>query len=113
MGRVTSEGARVQGAELIGTKHFPLTQTISATLTLTDNSPDLMAIAGGASNRDVMLPATGVSNNGRVFMIFNAGGTNSLVVKHSSGSPTVATILFGDGAIVANVNGTWYALNVP
>lgn len=80
------------------------TSTVSGTVTLTRTSTQHQKINGGGADRDVMLP---VIYLGAEYHIVNSGGTNNLVIKHSSGAPTVVTLPFGANTwIVANADAT-------
>lgn len=68
-------------------------ETLSAGKTLTIKSEQVQVLNGGASNRDITLPAPVVPDRiGHVYRIYNSGTTNNLVVKTSAGS-TLATLL--------------------
>lgn len=69
-------------------------ETISAGKTLTRASEQFQRLNGGLSNRDVTCPAPDDEYIGHFYRIYNAGSTNSLVVKNSAGS-TLATLLPG------------------
>lgn len=109
--RSTIEGARVQSAEMIGTKHFAKTQTLGAAYQVLDTDPDFLSLDANGAARNVDLPAATAANNGRMFLIYNpAAGAFSLTVRTFGGGSTVATVAQAKAAIVANFNGTWRAL---
>lgn len=82
--------------------------TIAGALALTDGHTDVLAINGGASNRDVTLPAVSDENEGRLYEIWNVGATNSLVIKNAGGD-TLFTLTFSHVALVRNIGGVWRA----
>lgn len=82
--------------------------TIAGAHTLVDGDPDVVALNGGGSDRDVTLPAVTAQNEGRKFEIWNIGASNSLVIKNAGGS-TLFTLTLGHVAIVRQIAGVWYA----
>ena len=80
-------------------------ETIAADKTLTLADSTFQILNGGASDRDVDLPA---ETDGIYFWITNSGGSNGLVVKNDGGS-TIATVAFGEGALFV-CNGTDWKL---
>lgn len=110
--RVNLEGARINGAEMFGTKHFAKLQTLAAALQLTDNDPDYLAIDPGGSARNVDLPEATAANNGRTFLIYNsADAAETITVRVYGGGTTVGTVAQAKAAIVANIGGTWRMLS--
>lgn len=68
-------------------------ETVTGNVTLTMRSAQVQKINGGASDRDVTLPAPSLSDAiGHWYRLYNAGATNNLVFKTSAGS-TLATLL--------------------
>ena len=80
-------------------------ETIAADKTLTLADSTFQILNGGASDRDVDLPA---ETDGIYFWITNSGGSNGLVVKNDGGS-TIATVALGEGALFV-CNGTDWKL---
>jgi hypothetical protein len=80
-------------------------ETIAADKTLTLADSTFQILNGGASDRDVDLPA---ETDGIYFWITNSGASNGLVVKNDGGS-TIATVAFGEGALFV-CNGTDWKL---
>jgi len=80
-------------------------ETIAGDKTLTLADSTFQILNGGASDRDVDLPA---ETDGIYFWITNSGGSNGLVVKNDGGS-TIATVAFGEGALFV-CNGTDWKL---
>ena len=80
-------------------------ETIAGDKTLTLADSTFQILNGGASDRDVDLPA---ETDGIYFWITNSGGSNGLVVKNAGGS-TNATVAFGEGALFV-CNGTDWKL---
>ena len=79
------------------------TITGDKTLTLSDSTDQILN--GGASDRDVDLPA---ETDGISFWITNSGASNSLVVKDDAAA-TIATVANGEGALFV-CNGTAWKL---
>lgn len=65
--------------------------TITADYTVSTVNGYLYCINGGASSRNVDLP-TYTTIEGCVFVIYNNGSTNNLVVRNSTGGTTIATL---------------------
>jgi len=65
------------------------TLVISATLQLTDRSANVLAISGGAADREVRMPAS--NRDGSIFRLVNGGATNNLLLKRSDGADIAAT----------------------
>lgn len=92
--------------------------TISDTLQLDDSSSQILAIAGGAADREVRMPAS--DREGVAYMVINTGATNALLLRTSTGAnvdgfgPSSAVNQLGPGerALVVNVGGTWGHLGV-
>lgn len=80
-------------------------ETIAANKTLTLADSTFQILNGGASDRDVVLPA---ETDGIYFWITNSGASNGLVVKND-GASTIATVAFGEGALFV-CNGTDWKL---
>ena len=72
------------------------------TLELGGKSANIVALDGGVADRDVNLPAEETSE-GLVFLIRNAGTTNSLLVK-SDTPATIATVAAGFTALLSLFN---------
>jgi len=82
-------------------------ETITAALTLVFGSAKYQIINGGASDRDVTLPALAKSK-ALWFYILNAGATNNLVVKNPAGT-ALATLQPNRACMVA-CNGTVWSV---
>lgn len=110
--RLNLEGARIDGAEMFGTKHFSKLQTLGGALQLTNNDPDFLAIDPGGASRNVDLPEATAANNGRMFLIYNsADAAETLTVRVYGGGTTVGTVAQAKASIVANIGGTWRMLS--
>lgn len=70
--------------------------TITGDYTVSTVNGFLYCINGGSSNRNVDLPAY-TTIEGCVFVIYNNGATNNLVVRNSTGVTTIATLTPGQG----------------
>lgn len=111
MSRLTSEGARIQSSEMIGTKHFPKVQTLTGTYQVLDNDPDYLALDPGGAARNVDLPAATAANNGRMFVIVNtADAAEAITVRAFGGGSTIVTLAQFTSALVMNMGGTWRAV---
>ena len=80
-------------------------ETITGDKTLTLSDSTYQILNGGASDRDVALPA---ETDGISFWITNSGASNSLVVKDDAAA-TIATVANGEGALFV-CNGTAWKL---
>lgn len=80
-------------------------ETITGDKTLTLSDSTYQILNGGASDRDVDLPA---ETDGISFWITNSGASNSLVVKDDAAA-TIATVANGEGALFV-CNGTAWKL---
>ena len=69
--------------------------TKSAAYTLTFSSPVVQKLTFSGGNQDVNLPGVSAAQDGGHFWIYNAGASNSGVVKTAGGS-TLATLAPGD-----------------
>ena len=84
------------------------TETLSANKSLITTSKRFQFLNASGANRDVNLPAE-ADNSGVFYIIFETGGSHSLVVKDDTPA-TVITIAAGKAGLVA-CNGTvWKAL---
>lgn len=79
-------------------------ETIAGAKTLALESSTFQIINGGASDRDVGLPA---ETDGIWFWIKNSGASNALVVK-DVGLSTIATVAVGEGALFVCDGASWY-----
>jgi hypothetical protein len=82
-------------------------ETITGSLTLTEDSPRIQSIDCDPTNRAVTLPAKS-NSQGKEFLITNTGSSNSLLVKESTNTTTIITIAAGDSALVWNDGTTDY-----
>ena len=78
-------------------------ETITGDKTLVLSDSTYQIINGGASDRDIDLPA---ETDGISFWITNSGASNSLVVK-DVGASTIATVAFGEGALFVCDGSEW------
>ncbi len=78
-------------------------QAISGTYTIPADGPILHFLDGGASDRDVVLPAL---KRGAVYAVINYGASNSLIVKTPAGA-TLATLTNVQGAFFVSSKGEW------
>lgn len=78
-------------------------ETITGDKTLVLSDSTFQILNGGASDRDVDLPA---ETDGISFWITNSGASNSLVVK-DVGASTIATVAFGEGALFVCDGSAW------
>jgi hypothetical protein len=111
MGRELSEDAQIRNPVIHRVKHTWGAQTLTGTLTLTAESPDILDLDPGGASRNVVLPADAADLRGRKFYIYNsADAAENLVIKQSDGSTTVITIAQGKAGEVwlsGNVSGTF------
>ncbi len=78
-------------------------ETITGPKTLTMADSTFQILDGGASDRDVTLPA---EEDGIYFWVTNIGPSNNLVVK-DVGAATVATVANGEGALFVSDGATF------
>lgn len=78
----------------------------SGTVTMTLSSNRFQKIDGGASDRNVLLPAV---FSGGAYYIANAGASNNLAIKDSTGTTTYATLLPGEAAWIVATASAWVA----
>tara|TARA_S200002703_G_scaffold23274_1_gene20064 strand:- start:470 stop:793 length:324 start_codon:yes stop_codon:yes gene_type:complete len=78
-------------------------ETITGPKTLTVADSTFQMLDGGASDRDVTLPA---EEDGIYFWIVNSGSSNNLVVK-DVGASTVATVANGQGGLFVSDGATF------
>ena len=81
-------------------------RTIAGNISLVEEDADVIAINGGAGNRNVLLYAPSAANEGREFQIHNVVGTNTLVVQ-IPGPSTLVTIAVGHMGFIRQVGGVW------
>jgi hypothetical protein len=79
-------------------------ETIAANKELVLSDSTFQVINGGASDRDVTLPA---ETDGIWFWVKNSGASNALVVK-DVGAATIATVAVGEGALFVCDGASWY-----
>ena len=84
------------------------TQTLSADLTLTNASFPTQNLTASGANRNALLPVAAAANH--VFVFRNAGASNNIVVKDSTGTTTFATLTPGQAKIVTPIGGTTWAV---
>lgn len=82
------------------------TETITVTKELTDDDLQFQVITASGADRTVELAPEASSNH--ITMIYNAGGSNNVVIKDDSGATTFITLLPGDWALCMPILGqTW------
>ena len=79
-----------------GAPQYSASLTGNLTLTKLDNKMQFYVVASGA-NRTVLLPDPATLNSGWSCYILNAGGSNNILVKDSTGSTTYCTLTPGQG----------------
>lgn len=80
------------------------TETITATKQLVDNDTPFQLITASGANRDVELAVEATTNH--VTAIYNAGGSNNVVVKDDSGVTTFATLEPGEWCMAIPMGGS-------
>lgn len=79
--------------------------TLSGTFTMTALDEQLQVLDGGASSRNVVLPAVEPDLKGVFYIISNAGSTNNLVIK--DGGSTISTLNPSEQGIYACTGSAW------
>lgn len=82
--------------------------TITGNRVLDGNSAQVQQITASGGNRSVLLPpiANNGFGNGQVFWVQNAGSSNNVLVKDSTGATPVVTLTPGDWAMVVSYGST-------
>lgn len=102
------EDARIRNSKIHIEKHTVGLYVLSATLTLTDEDPDILDVDCNGAARNMVLPAIVPSNEGRVYYVKNlTAATYALTVKQSDGSTTLVAIAATGSAIIWNNGSTW------
>lgn len=108
MARHLVEGTRISKCKSDGDKFTTGVLAIAATLTLTDDHPDMMDVDPSTTSQKVLMPLASNENEGRVYRIYNRGtSSGTLVVKDSTDATTFGTIPVTKCAEVWNIGGTW------
>lgn len=106
MARLTLEGNRMSGMTMVSNKWFVLSQTLTATLTLTADMPNMLFLDPGGADRNVVLPAAA---NGAWFSIYNtADASEYLDVFLTGGTTLVARIAPGQSLTLVSNGSVWY-----
>jgi hypothetical protein len=87
---------------------FSNTETISATKTLTNTDCQIQKLTASGASRDVRLPLAATSNH--YFAIYNAGGSNNVVVKDSTGVTTYITLAPSEWGMLVSSGTGWAVL---
>jgi hypothetical protein len=86
------------------------TETITATKELTDNDTPFQMITASGSSRTVELAPEATTNH--VTVVYNAGGSQNVVVKDDSGGTTFATLEPGEWCLAIPMGGsTWKVID--
>ena len=86
------------------------TETISATKELVDDDCPFQLITASGANRTVELAPEATTNHAVV--IYNAGGSNNVLVKDDSGATTFATLEPGEWCMAVPIGGvTWKVID--
>jgi hypothetical protein len=82
-----------------------------AAQSLTDNHPSALVVVPTAT-RIITLQATSEANEGMEFLIVNkSAGAFDLTINNAAAA-TIGTISQNEGALVTNIQGTWYVTMV-
>ena len=82
------------------------TESLTGKKTLKVTDHNLLFFDPGASNQDVVLPKEGESKD-IIFIIFNTGSGNDLIVKEDSETLTIITISQNEGGLLVCNGSVW------
>lgn len=93
----------LRGAFLASTRNV---ETLTAKKELADSDCPVQVLTASGANRDCELPLAATTNH--LHFIYNAGGSNNIPVKDSTGATTYATLAPGEWILAMPSGSGWY-----